>query len=236
MSRKVVVLPFFGHDPHRKKVFDALYSYYTAESFFDVVTLGDLEVDSRSSARNDLIRAATYSDDLIAIVDADVYVQTDVLEQAFHRVTQGASWCVGYDKWGYHRLKESFSDQILNNFIATGSQAMVRPSGMACIQGGGFNSYASALIMSRDFFERCGGYDERFRGWGYEDDAFRDVAITFGGEPWRPSRGFLTHFWHPEPNELTWDQPNIQWNEALHREYKKRKKDKRAMREFLEER
>jgi hypothetical protein len=41
-----------------------------------------------------------------------------------------------------------------------------------------------------------GGFDEEFRGWGYEDTAFAAAAETFGVASIRMP-GEVWHFWHP---------------------------------------
>lgn len=58
---------------------------------------------------------------------------------------------------------------------------------------------SGVVAMPREAFELAGGFDERFKGWGGEDDAMRAVFETL----WRtPERiGIAYHLWHPRPPE-----------------------------------
>ncbi len=59
----------------------------------------------------------------------------------------------------------------------------------------GHPSVSSVVVISRRQWETIGGFDESFRGWGYEDTAFAAAAETFGGIIRMP--GTVWHLWHP---------------------------------------
>lgn len=61
------------------------------------------------------------------------------------------------------------------------------------------NSPGGILCVRRDLYERVGGWDEAFEGWGYEDVAFAIAAGTLGGVTRYP--GTITHLWHPNAPE-----------------------------------
>ena len=63
----------------------------------------------------------------------------------------------------------------------------------------GYNSFGKfSLILNRDIFEKVGGYDETFQGWG-----FQDLDLTHR-IPKGCYRGYMTntgfHMWHPRPS------------------------------------
>lgn len=57
------------------------------------------------------------------------------------------------------------------------------------------------VVVTRDLWERVGGYDEGFVGWGYEDVAFRFLCEREAGEAWVPGPNF--HLWHPVTPDAT---------------------------------
>lgn len=56
-------------------------------------------------------------------------------------------------------------------------------------------------VVTRDLWEKTGGFDPRFKGWGYEDNAFRFACKQAAG-PTRRVEGVLYQLWHPRnPND-----------------------------------
>jgi len=75
------------------------------------------------------------------------------------------------------------------------------------------------FVIHRDDYLQLGGFDERFVGWGGEDDAMTvklrraGVALSeIGDEP-------ALHLWHPRPRESTLGQPRYDANRALLADY-----------------
>lgn len=71
------------------------------------------------------------------------------------------------------------------------------------------------FLIARAAFVRLGGWDERFRGWGGEDDAFsyrleraRAPALELDSRP-------AVHLAHPRPRAATFEQPHYAANCAL---------------------
>ncbi|MGB5706476.1 MAG: galactosyltransferase-related protein [Arenicellales bacterium] len=59
-----------------------------------------------------------------------------------------------------------------------------------CLAGGLF-------FIKRTFFETIGGFDERFSGWGGEDDAFSIKAEAMTSRSAIARHAFAWHLWHP---------------------------------------
>jgi hypothetical protein len=79
-----------------------------------------------------------------------------------------------------------------------------------------FIVFAGGLfVIRRDAYLGIGGFDERFLGWGGEDDAMsakirrmRIATVEIDAQP-------ALHLWHPRPRESTFGQPNYNANVAL---------------------
>jgi hypothetical protein len=63
-------------------------------------------------------------------------------------------------------------------------------------------------MMRRDLFEKLGGFDARFQGWGHEDIACWAAAVVLRGADQLP--GTAWHLWH-EPS-LPIARPTREWN------------------------
>jgi hypothetical protein len=76
------------------------------------------------------------------------------------------------------------------------------------------------FLITRQAFRQVGGWDERFLGWGGEDDAL-SYRIKHAGIPvaeldQRPA----VHLHHPRPRSATMGQPHYAANRALLAEYR----------------
>jgi hypothetical protein len=75
------------------------------------------------------------------------------------------------------------------------------------------------FVIHRDAYLQLGGFDERFVGWGGEDDAMTvklrraGIALSeIGDEP-------ALHLWHPRSRDSTLGQPSYDANRALLADY-----------------
>ncbi len=81
-----------------------------------------------------------------------------------------------------------------------------------CLAGGLF-------VIRRKFFEQLGGFDERFRGWGGEDDAFSLRAEAVSTRCAIARDGVACHLWHPR--QASHGKPAYHHNLALLGEYQR---------------
>lgn len=61
---------------------------------------------------------------------------------------------------------------------------------------------APACYLKRDAFQHLGAWDERFTGWGGEDDAF-SYLIERARMPVAQLQGSAVHLWHPRAKDTT---------------------------------
>lgn len=93
------------------------------------------------------------------------------------------------------------------------------------------NLFAGKMnIFSREAFEKVGGFDERFIGWGREDDAFLIAMNTICG-PFTRMKRTIYHFWHPFVGAH--NNPNIKSNNKLLLAYRDANGNRTAMKQLI---
>ena len=132
--------------------------------------------------------------DRLLVCDADMIVGATALERALKALEAGMEMVRPYrhvidlDREDSRRLAqgdllpEAIGDRYPLDRQGIGEQV--------CLAGGMF-------LITRELFRAVGGMDERFRGWGGEDDAFatKVVARTRRHAIAREERAW--HLWHP---------------------------------------
>lgn len=133
---------------------------------------------SVSASRNTGVEAA--SGDMLLIVDADSLAPYETITTALDAAQYGGAH-FAYDRIVY--LDEAESEQVYRGDAPTGSHPRQGPH------------ESSLIAIRRDAYWEAGGYDERFQGYGGEDNAFRIAADTLLGPcTWHP--GLAYALWH----------------------------------------
>lgn len=88
------------------------------------------------------------------------------------------------------------------------------------------------FAITPDNYERCGGFDPRFVGWGGEDLSYAAAANTLVGEPVRLEAS-VWHLWHRPASKLArMSGPN----DRLCRQFIRAEGDMAAMRQLISDR
>lgn len=149
---------------------------------------------SKSVAVNDAYRKST--GDMLVIVDADSWVERAAviqgIEIAYRREHLVVPW------WQAWRLHQNHSRVVMAADPA-GPNPVTREMREACRdEGPSPASAAMVLCIQRTAFERVGGFDPRFRGWGSEDVSFGLATWTLLGRN-EYSLGESFALYHPKP-------------------------------------
>lgn len=97
------------------------------------------------------------------------------------------------------------------------------------------NFRSGVVVVHRELWNLVGGMDDRFVGWGGEDDAFADACETLGAGPPLRLDGELWHLWHP-PSKPDKTDPLYRANLARYARYRRARKSPAAMTALIEER
>lgn len=181
MTDIVTLVPFRGGEPRREFLWD--HTKPILEEIGFPIHLGDSTGEwARAEAMNNASTSAG-NWDVAILADADTIPDIDSIDRAISWVqsTRGAAR-PHMERW---MLTESGTDK----FLRLGREALVLEDYDKQWQGGGL------LVVHRECWDKVGGFDERFVGWGREDTCFNLRALRRAS--WDRLPGDAWHLWHP---------------------------------------
>lgn len=202
MTAVHVVLPFRSDDPDRLDACEWVHNWYR-RTFPDwPVTVADSTGGwSKPRALNQTIDGIDC--DMLVVADADVFIDPARLARAVRQ----AGWCVPHHQT--IRLDRDATQTVYAGGQPDPARTVKKP--YRSVAGGGM------FTISRDGWDAAGGFDERFTGWGCEDQAFA-VAADRLHRPHVRLRGPLWHLYHPPG--LRKHDPTFPANKARLRRYR----------------
>ena len=161
-----------------------------------------------------VVESHTQPGDVLVFADADLIVPTANLESAVRAVTEPgvASYVIPFDSILMTDDVSAARLTTLSKIAGPTVDLNIDLSGDTFdrLSTGGVN------VMLRSSFDQAGGFDPRFAGWGFEDAAFEQAALTLVGPPsWITGRA--VHLWHPSTRRP--DTPEHEASLALCRRY-----------------
>lgn len=162
--------------------------------------------------------------DLLIIADADVFFGTKLIDKIM-AIADQYPWIVPFDRC--YRLTQEISQEI------TKTGEIVLPKQIHFNEVETIMNYTGALmnVVPRRSFEKAGGMDERFCGWGEEDGSFAKALDTLAGKHYRMNEAIF-HLWHPWAD---FNHPHRNKNTELFIRYMKVEGNTAAMQELVDE-
>lgn len=143
--------------------------------------------------------------DMLLVVDADTLLDKKAVEEAIAVASKEDYVCMPYTF--YNRLSEKSSTPLLNGKVSFEKLAVHGDNSA-------WNHPGGAYVMSSSTFLKLNGWDERFVGWGYEDDAFSEAHRRVLGRGFVRVDGFAITLHHEDR-----DQDYIDVNSERYSQY-----------------
>lgn len=169
----------------------------------------DIGPFNRSAAVNAASEAAG-DWDVALIIDSDTVSEPEAVQKAIARAHQTGGLVVAHNK--RHMLTEAATKKILG-----GDRSNWKRGGM--VRRTYLDSVSCAVAISRETWDKIGGFDDRFEGWGFEDTAFHIAVETITGLPIETIPGDCFHLWHATGPETSRASITYQRNHSLKRRY-----------------
>src|SRR5690606_27325681 len=177
-------------------------------------------VFNRSATRNKAVEMA--AGQVVVICDADTVPQKDSLTKAIEGALEDNRLHPPYTI--FRGLDETSTRKV---FSQGADPHEVVPMETADWSVGG------VWVISKEGGNNAGGMDERFFGWGYEDNACYEATNIRHGQTVRPTAR-MPQLWRPRPANPTCTAEYYANRDVYHR-YRVRKSNARERKRLLEE-
>jgi hypothetical protein len=132
----------------------------------------------------------------LCLLDADALPDEDLLAEGLRRMRAGESALLPFSE--VLHLDEASSARALRQRLPLAASSGAGSVDERWLRGfalRGVNGFC--VWVSRERYRAVGGHDERYRGWGDEDNEFHRQLASSGGVRRLPAR--MLHLWHPRP-------------------------------------
>lgn len=223
-----IIIPFQTDNGPRAEAFKWIKQYYERVMPGAELCVGIIDdpVVNKSKAVNTAAKKATR--DIFVIADADVVYGPELIVEAIKELNH-SPWVIPFTE--IYDIEKEGTKQLITTIpswpMGINAKKFTKANWL-------YKGFAGKLIVIRkEHFEAVGGFDERFLGWGGEDDAFSLSVETLCG-PATKVNGAIYHVWHPASNYRT--NPYGNSNSKLLDRYKRANGNKEKMRELIAER
>jgi len=155
---------------------------------------------------------------LLACADADMLLEPEALRAAI-QAGQRAEAVKPYR--ALHDVDAAGSEKVRTAPGDVGKLDLAGHLASRADKGEHVNFGSGMFLIRRDVYHRIGGFDERFVGWGGEDDAMTIKLRRLGVGLAESNDRAAWHLWHPRSAQTTSGQPHYAANLALLEDYRR---------------
>jgi len=137
--------------------------------------------------------AAEASGEILVLWDSDTLVPVQALAETVEKVAEKRSWGQPYRR--KVKLSEKITRAILSGEREWDQPLNIRVDGP--VEASTTFTGAPPFVMHREAWDAIHGADERFRGWGQEDQAMATALSVLVGRSLPQARGEAIHLYHP---------------------------------------
>ncbi|MBI6874622.1 galactosyltransferase-related protein [Clostridium aciditolerans] len=184
-----ILIPFKSDGGHRHRNWEWLRRRYEILMPNAELCIGSSDIDPycKSASVNNAAKQATR--DIFIIADADIVFDVDQIKASIELLKKH-TWVIPYVSVNL------LNEEQTNILLQKEADVTLRDTKFT-----DYSSFSGSMggmnILPRSCFEKVGGFDERFKGWGCEDDAFSLAVYYMCGPFTRLNGNSMWHLYHP---------------------------------------
>jgi len=143
--------------------------------------------------------------DVGVVIDSDVFLRRSAVLAAVLRAAETGKVTWPHTRW--RGLSELWTKRMMGDRHDFGPE-LEHDDMDVLVERTNPLSWSCCIAIPRAAWDRLGGFDERFRGWGFEDMAFQSAVVGLLG--FERLDADVYHLWHPRSDErITKGEPAI---------------------------
>jgi hypothetical protein len=228
LEKVSIIIPFQTDHGPRAETFEWIKRYYARVMPEAELCLGIINGEEINKSKAVNLAAKKATRDIFVIADSDVVFDPKIIVEAISLLNE-APWVVPFTE--IRNIERAGTERLLK----TKPKWPIDVKSEECTKSNWvYDGFAGKLfVISRENFDAVGGFDERFIGWGGEDDAFSHAVRTICGKI-ANVKGKVYHLWHPSLSYET--NPNGKANGKLLQRYERASGNKEEMIKLIQER
>ncbi|MDF2650547.1 MAG: hypothetical protein K0Q73_6352 [Paenibacillus sp.] len=224
-----ILMAYQKDNGHRDKIFNWIKKYYKVAMPGIELCVGESTEISFSRSQGMNLAAKMATRDIFVIADGDILYDPSIILDSIQLLKKYA-WVIPFHHQKIINLSKSNTEMVLGSKPKWPLQVKISDYE---VEKRDVNFAGKINILTRKSFEEVRGFDERFIGYGWEDNAFHDAVSTICG-PFKRLDRKLYHLWHPPV--VAKGNPYWEKNKVLGLRYREAKGDKTSLLKIIQER